>query len=76
MKLTVADLIRELSKYPDEAVVILAEDSEGNDFHLLSNLTSEDRFQDYGYGIELIDPVEPRYTSAEPNIFTPVILWP
>jgi hypothetical protein len=65
--MTVRELIAQLSTFPEDALVVLSEDAEGNGFSPLSDLSAEVYEAETTWSGELSD------SDEEPNS---VVLWP
>ena len=69
---TVRDLIRELTKQPLDATVLMSSDEEGNGFGRLCGVESGMRFAQMTYEVEVYEADDPAPNKAKPCI----VLWP
>lgn len=71
MAKTVKQLIEILKDYPQDSIVLLSRDEEGNAFHKFAEATNEASLEPEAWEVELEDPSE-----GEMDTFNVVVLWP
>lgn len=74
--MTVGELIKELTDCPEDAVVVLSKDGEGNGFSPLSNHSAEHYRAENTYSGELRDSEYDEAEDGPDGAIRAIVLWP